>query len=140
MAQMDKSILDYLKEYSTEVLPINKLLVSAFLNFKDIKKVKNLQIQSLIITNKKIDERMILNNFLQLLGNKKQEICFEELLELFEFVISPSDKLINGAIYTPKNIRNYITNQSFNSLKSTLNKHRGDYLKLNQIFQSFYFL
>ncbi len=118
MAQMDKSILDYLKEYSTEVLPINKLLVSAFLNFKDIKKVKNLQIQSLIITNKKIDERMILNNFLQLLGNKKQEICFEELLELFEFVISPSDKLINGAIYTPKNIRNYITNQSFNSLKS----------------------
>lgn len=41
---------------------------------------------------------------------------FEALVEFFEFVISPSDKLINGAIYTPKNIRKYITTQSFNEL------------------------
>src|SRR5690606_22769303 len=39
----------------------------------------------------------------------------EELIELFEFVISPADRIINGAIYTPENIRNYI-------VKNTLNK------------------
>ncbi|SMN14782.1 Putative type IIS restriction /modification enzyme, N-terminal half [uncultured Candidatus Thioglobus sp.] len=119
---MDRLILSYLKNYSTEVTPINRLLISTFLNLKSIKEVNNLQIQSLIITDKKSDEWMVLNNFLALLKTKKQKICFEELLELFEFVISPSDKLVNGAIYTPKNIRDYITIQSFNSLnKDTLN-------------------
>ncbi len=115
---MDKSILDYLKQYSTQVNPINRLLVSTFLQIKSTKKVENLYIKSLIIADKKSYEWNILQNFLTLLDNKKQKICFEELLELFEFVVSPSDKLINGAIYTPKNIRNYITNQSFNFLKN----------------------
>ncbi|SMN01284.1 Putative type IIS restriction /modification enzyme, N-terminal half [uncultured Candidatus Thioglobus sp.] len=115
---MDNSILIYLKKYSTEIKSINRLLVSTFLNLKSIKKVSNLQIQSLIIADKKSDEWKALSSFLKLLKSKKQKICFEELLELFEFVISPSDKLINGAIYTPKNIRNYITNQSFNSFKN----------------------
>jgi len=90
------------------------------LHLRSIKKVKNLKIQSLIITNKKSDEWVILSNLLKLLKTKNQQICFEELLELFEFVISPSDKLINGAIYTPKDIRDYITNQSFSYLDSSV--------------------
>jgi hypothetical protein len=112
VAWVNKFVLDYLKEYSTEVNPINKLLVSAFLRLKSITTVKNLYIQSLMITDDSSDEWGVLEKFTILLDNKKQEICFEELLELFEFVISPSDKLINGAIYTPKNIREYITEQS----------------------------
>lgn len=114
---MDSSILAYLKAYSTDVEPINRLLVSTFTRLKSIEKIKNLHISSLIITNKKSDEWDVLNSFLILLKKKKQRICFEELLELFEFVISPSDKLINGAIYTPKNIRDYITTQSFSLIK-----------------------
>ena len=30
------------------------------------------------------------------------------MINLFEFVISPSDRIVTGAIYTPKNIRDYI--------------------------------
>src|SRR5690606_187279 len=30
------------------------------------------------------------------------------LIELFEFIISPNDKIVNGAVYTPKYIREYI--------------------------------
>ena len=37
----------------------------------------------------------------------------EELINLFEFVISPADKIINGAIYTPQRIRNYILEYCF---------------------------
>jgi methylase of polypeptide subunit release factors len=119
---MDKSILDYLRQYSTNIGVINRLLASTFLTLKSITKVKNLYIQSLMITDRQSDEWSVLNNFLELLNTKKQEICFEELLELFEFVISPSEKLINGAVYTPKDIRDYITNQSFSSLDGgTLN-------------------
>ncbi|MFK5970645.1 MAG: N-6 DNA methylase [Candidatus Marithrix sp.] len=111
---MNQQILNFLKEYSTDVKEINKLLISAFLELKSISKVKNKLIQELIINNKSKNE------FLQLLEKTNQKLCFEELLELFEFVISPSDKLVNGAIYTPKNIREYITKQSFKQLHENL--------------------
>lgn len=99
---------------------INRLLVSAFLHLKSLKKIKNTYIQKLIIDNKKSKEYKKLTEFLALLASKNQDICFEELLELFEFVISPSDKLVNGAIYTPKSIREYITKQSFDVIGGKL--------------------
>ena len=86
-----------------------------FLKHKKIRTVKNTLIKNLVINendnlSKKLDEFSIL------LKKHNQLFCFEPLLELFEFVISPSDKLVNGAIYTPKNIRQYITQQSFENL------------------------
>jgi len=86
-----------------------------FLRHKEIRIVKNTFIRKLVINendnlSKKLDEFSIL------LKKHNQLFCFEPLLELFEFVISPSDKLVNGAIYTPKNIRQYITQQSFENL------------------------
>lgn len=62
----------------------------------------------------------ILKKFLELLKKVNQPLCFEQLLELFEFVISPSDKLVNGAIYTPEKIRQYITQQSFTLLDNKI--------------------
>jgi hypothetical protein len=56
VAWVNKFVLDCLKEYSTEVNPINKLLVSAFLRLKSITTVKNLYIQSLMITDDSSDE------------------------------------------------------------------------------------
>ncbi|PVV61630.1 class I SAM-dependent DNA methyltransferase, partial [Chryseobacterium sp. HMWF035] len=38
---------------------------------------------------------------------------FEELIEAFEFVISPSTKILNGAVYTPKFIRDFIVEKTF---------------------------
>ena len=119
---MNKKILDFLKEYGSDVVMTNQLVVSAFLIKKNKLKIKNKQIKSLFIQENEA-EYYILLNFLDLIDNTKQNFCFEELLELFEFVISPSDKLVNGAIYTPKNIREYITNQSFQKFtKKSLNK------------------
>jgi hypothetical protein len=40
------------------------------------------------------------------------------LIELFEFVISPEDRIVNGAIYTPKYIREYIINEAINTQSS----------------------
>ena len=51
-----------------------------------------------------------LQEFVTLIKKVDDDFGFEELLELFEFVISPADKLVNGAIYTPKEIRKYIRN------------------------------
>ncbi len=119
---MNKEILNFLKEYGTNEYDINRLIVSAFLLEKNITNIKNKKIKSLIIQKDTL-EYVSLLEFIEILRINNYFLGFEELLELFEFVISPSDKLINGAIYTPKNIREYITKQSFELLnkKSIIN-------------------
>ena len=77
---------------------------------------KNLFLKQYLIS-KNSEKYQKVFNFLSHFQNT-ESFPFELLVELFEFVISPSDKLINGAIYTPKNIREYITKQSFNELKN----------------------
>ena len=119
---MNKAVLDFLKDY-TDVKSINRLLVTTFLILKKKSNIKNNLILNLIIQEENTKELETLNKFLELLKKINQSFCFEQLLELFEFVISPSDKLVNGAIYTPDNIREYITQQSFETLKiKSLNK------------------
>lgn len=110
---MHKSIYNYLRKYDNNILSVNRLLVSTFLKLKNIEVVNNLNLKKLIIKENKKDEFQKLQEFIVLINKINKKICFEELLELFEFVISPSDKLVNGAIYTPKEIREYITHKSF---------------------------
>ncbi|WP_457746954.1 HsdM family class I SAM-dependent methyltransferase [Sulfurimonas sp.] len=115
---MNKEILDYLKEYGSNEAFINSLIVSAFLVKKNIQNVKNKKIKNLMIKKDELEYSSLLE-FIDIISINNKNFCFEELLELFEFVISPSDKLINGAIYTPKRIRNYITKEVFSNLKNT---------------------
>ncbi|MBD3628287.1 N-6 DNA methylase [Cyclobacterium sp.] len=109
---MKKEVFSYLSTYSFDPLKINRLIVSSFLYQKDIKIVKNKFIKNLLIQRKDADfEALKEFNTLQILDN------FEQLIELFEFVISPEEKIVNGAIYTPKYIRDYIINESLRSNK-----------------------
>ncbi len=112
---MNKAILDYLNAINT-TNTVNKLIVSAFLKHKQITSVKNIKISSLIFRETDIDYT-VYKEFEFILSQTNQFLCFEELLELFEFVISPSEKIINGAIYTPRNIRNYITKEIFSQFE-----------------------
>jgi len=112
---LNKEVLNFLKNYTDDVESINSLLISSFVFQKNISNIKNKTIKNLLIDSNSLEYSTLLS-FLDLLKKDTKIFDFEYLLELFEFVISPSDKLINGAIYTPKNIRNYITQQSFNEL------------------------
>lgn len=115
---MNKEIFNFLKKYSTTVNEVNRLLVSTYLSINKLSVSKNKLIQSLKIDvrNKDYD---IYAEFVRLIELYTPEFGHEQLLELFEFVISPEDKLINGAVYTPKNIRQYITEQSFERISET---------------------
>lgn len=118
---MNSQVFNYLKNYNQEIFPINRLLVSTFLLLKEIEVKKNREIKKLIINESDKVEYHFLFEFSNLVKEIDRDFCFEELLELFEFVISPSDKLINGAIYTPKNIRGYIINEVFTQKNEDLN-------------------
>lgn len=54
------------------------------------------------------EEHSALLDFIALWRKQDDTITLEDLIQLFEYVISPSDRIVNGAIYTPRNIREYI--------------------------------
>jgi hypothetical protein len=101
---MNQNIIKYLKEYSYDTKDINCLLVSSFLAINKIEKVNNLFINNYIIHEE--SELILRNEFLEILN--KDAFTIEELIEFFEFVISPEDKEVNGAVFTPEYIREYI--------------------------------
>lgn len=104
----------FLKNYSTTPIKINRLIISNFLHAKNIRNSKNTKINRLLIKTEDSDF-----GELQEFINKQPISTFEQLIEAFEFVISPSDKIINGAIYTPIYIREYI-------IKGSLSRFNGD--------------
>jgi len=103
---MDKYLLLFLTNYSKDPIKIDRLLVSAFLYSNNFNNVNNRMLNQYIIRNTDIDFQ-VLQSFIEL----KNHISLEDLIELFEFVISPSDRIVNGAIYTPSFIRQYIIQQ-----------------------------
>lgn len=113
---MNQNIIKYLKEYSYDTKDINCLLVSSFLAINKIEKVNNLFINNYIIHEE--SELILRNEFLEILN--KDAFTIEELIEFFEFVISPEDKEVNGAVFTPEYIREYIVE---NTIKKQENKN-----------------
>lgn len=104
---MKSDIFNFLRSYSAEPKEIDRLIVSSFLKINNYTLVQNSLINSYLILEEE-EENASLNYFIELILNEEKNFEFENLIELFEFVISPSDKVINGAVYTPKYIREYI--------------------------------
>ena len=112
---IEQNILRFLKSYSYKIWDINRLMVSSFLVVNGISITKNEFISKYIISKDKKELKQ-LNKFITLFKNVKFDI--EELIKLFEFVISPADKEVNGAVYTPEFIRNYIVKEAIVKFKN----------------------
>lgn len=106
---MNKDVQSYLKSYSFDPKKINRLIVSNFLFYNNLYNVDNRIISALHITNDSEDYNELLK-FINL--HKIQTI--ENLIEVFEFVVSPEEKVVTGAIYTPEPIRDFILDQTLN--------------------------
>lgn len=91
---------------------VDRLIISAFLYINKIKVTNNRLLLSYCVRENDEDyERLV--GFIDIINSIRNQFVIEDLIELFEFVISPSDRIINGAIYTPSEIREYIVTQSF---------------------------
>jgi len=111
---MNQKIIKYLSGYSYNVWDINRLLVSSFLIVNNISSVNNILINKYIVTSHNTEESQQIIEFVDLLNKENVRFGIEELIELFEFVISPADKEVNGAVFTPKYIREYIVQETIN--------------------------
>jgi hypothetical protein len=107
---MNNEIFKYLRAYSATPENIDSLIVSAFLKVNNIKVQHNKFIKNFIIQEG--EELTVLDEFISIIEKYLTIFNIEQLIELFEFVISPSDRVVNGAIYTPKHIRDYITTKA----------------------------
>lgn len=100
---MKKELFRFLQEFTTNVDTINKLIVSSYLTSKNISSVTNVHINSLMIRETDIEFESF-----QTFNQQFQINSLEKVIEAFEYVISPEDKVVSGAVYTPKEIREYI--------------------------------
>lgn len=98
---------------STHPKEVDRLIISAFLDINNIAVKKNEFLKSYIISNDNGAEYSKLQKFITIINSEIPQFDYEELIKLFEFVISPADRIVNGAIYTPLKIRNYIVDSTF---------------------------
>lgn len=109
---MKQKIFAFLRSYSADINKINRLLISAYVYINKITVVNNLLIKSLLINRENKEEFPELVNFISLIELSNIKFDIEFLIKLFEFVISPIDKEINGAVYTPQYIRSFLAKQT----------------------------
>lgn len=119
---MKKEIFKYLESYSTLPKEVDKLIVSAFIEINNLQLTNNRFLKSYSISKRKSAKREKLLQFIEIIQSEIEDFNIEKLIELFEFVISPSDRIINGAIYTPSEIREYIVSQTFQNQRNNLNE------------------
>lgn len=97
---------------STNPKDVDRLIISAFLKINNLKLHYNKFLKEYSILESEDMEYSKLIEFISIITEEHVHFGFEELVEFFEFVISPADRIINGAIYTPFYIREYIVNET----------------------------
>lgn len=119
---MKQAIKRFIKHVlPTEISIVNRVLVSSFVAINRLD-VQNSELNKLIIgIDNHSEELELFAQFYELLSSNYEQLDIEDLVELFEFVISPAEKEVNGAIYTPLYIREYI-------VKGTLQKYTNQEL------------
>jgi hypothetical protein len=113
-----RNAFKYLSQYSTTPKDVDRLIISAFLKINKLNPKKNELLKAYSIGRVKKEEYTSLIEFVSVISSETKEFGFEELIELFEFVVSPADRIINGAIYTPQKIRIFIVSEAFMKIKS----------------------
>lgn len=112
---MQKDVVTYLKKYSDDIKMSNKLIVGAFLTANNIEVNHN----KLILDCIKDNDINIVKEFTTLILNKNGKYELEDVTELFETTIPTNDAVANGAVYTPKYIKDYIVSDAIKSIDNS---------------------
>ncbi len=99
-----KDIITLLKEYSPN--DIENGIVSIYCKSNGIVKVKNNLIQS-ILDNSTSETEYYLTNYL---NEKGISLNIKTIEKIFELLLTPEERKINGSFYTPDFLLEYITN------------------------------
>ena len=114
--------INYLLEKElTEPSVVDSLFVSAFVFVNGWEVAHNSVIKDLLGY-----EANTVRDFIKVLKADGYTFCIEDLMRSFEFVISPSDRIVNGAVYTPPKVRRTIIKKCLSQCKHIANVRVAD--------------
>lgn len=102
----------FLNSCDSSVRCINRLIVSAYLEQKCLE-VDEGSILMPYIIDREDEEWTNVVRLCDIFDKHYPNLNLETLIDFFEFVVSPSDKVVTGAIYTPQYIRRAIVDHIF---------------------------
>jgi len=111
---MKKNIFRYLHDkciFHTE--HVNRIIVNSFLRYNRITVEENTLITDYLIINDEDSDNDHIDNIIAVVEKHSTSFSLEDLIQFFEFVISPAERRITGAVYTPQNIRQFIVEKAF---------------------------
>lgn len=103
-------VFQYLRNKSAyDIRFINELFVTSFLKANKLQVRKN----NFLLKYVRTDIEDEVQQLIKMTSSEYGSFDLESLIILFEYVISPKEKIVNGAVYTPQNIRGNITKVVF---------------------------
>lgn len=104
---MNTAIRKYLEGHTRDTEELDRTIVAIFLASNRIFSIRNKAIRELL-------GDFVNGNWREIYSEVElvRPLEIEDLIEFFEFVISPEDKVVSGSVYTPVEIREYIVEKS----------------------------
>lgn len=107
-----------IKQFIKNTIPhetsiVNRLLVSTYVVINRLNAGGDFSEKYIINENNHSSELPLFTQLYNLITLNYNRFALEDLIEFFEFVISPAEKEVNGAVYTPSYIREYVVKESF---------------------------
>jgi hypothetical protein len=101
--------LTYLRRHApSDERTVNRLFVSAFIAVRGILQPHAAFLSDFLIEKADNDFLLLQTVSDLLLAEFGNGIELETLVQLFEYVVSPADRIVTGAVYTPKRVRSAI--------------------------------
>lgn len=94
---------------------INRIFVSLYIIYNKVGQY-NQFMKEYVISETDTDYEELEKVLVFLREQDVKRVELEDMIRLFEFVISPSDRIVTGAIYTPKKIRKFILDACFSKI------------------------
>lgn len=116
---MKQAIKQFIKnKIPHETNIVNRLFVSTFVTVNRLNAQGNFSERYIINEKNHPSEISLFSQFYNLVTLNYTRFEIEDLIEFFEFVISPADKEVNGAVYTPLYIREYLVKNTLNAFSN----------------------
>lgn len=104
---MKKKLIAYLSHYSKDPDKIDRILVSLYFSINKLSVKNNRLLSDILISDSENGYKKIRE-----FSEDIESMTLEDLFEIFEYVLSPKEKVVTGAVYTPLKIRQFIVSQT----------------------------
>ena len=109
--------LTYLRHHvPADELTVNRLFVSAYLEVRGVAPPRAGFLSRFVIKHSDNENSILQEVCRRIISDFGKDITLETMVQLFEFVVSPADRIVTGAIYTPIRIRKAIIANCLNNM------------------------